>query len=285
MAVVTEHTIDIEKILASKVGDKMKYIPKSLVNWLIRTTHQEELNEFIWRSRDHEGYDWLEDCVKFLDMNLKVEGFENLPEKDSQKRYTFVSNHPLGGGDGVALGAILGRKYGNDIRLIVNDILMHLPGLAPLCIPVNTTTSKRERAMTEMVEKGFASDYNLLLFPAGLCSRKIDGKIQDLEWKKTFITKSVESQRDIVPIHFEGHNSNKFYRIANICKMLKLKVNVAMLYLPDEMIKNRSNTFTVKIGKPIPWQTFDKSRKPKEWAQWVREQVYELNQQKKIPIT
>jgi len=276
MAVVTEHTIDIEKILASKVGDKMKFIPKSLVNWLIRTTHQEELNEFIWRSRDHEGYDWLEDCVKFLDMNLKVEGFENLPDKDSQKRYTFVSNHPLGGGDGVALGAILGRKYGNDIRLIVNDILMHLPGLAPLCIPVNTTTSKRERAMTEMVEKGFASDYNLLLFPAGLCSRKIDGKIQDLEWKKTFITKSIESQRDIVPIHFEGHNSNKFYRIANICKMLKLKVNVAMLYLPDEMIKNRHNTFTVKIGKPIPWQTFDKSRKPKEWAQWVREQVYEL---------
>jgi putative hemolysin len=276
MAVVTEHTIDIEKILASKVGDKMKFIPKSLVNWLIRTTNQEELNEFIWRSRDHEGYDWLEDCVKFLDMNLKVEGFENLPEKDSQKRYTFVSNHPLGGGDGVALGAILGRKYGNDIRLIVNDILMHLPGLAPLCIPVNTTTSKRERAMTEMVEKGFASDYNLLLFPAGLCSRKIDGKIQDLEWKKTFITKSIESQRDIVPIHFEGHNSNKFYRIANICKMLKLKVNVAMLYLPDEMIKNRHNTFTVRIGKPIPWQTFDKSRKPKEWAQWVREQVYEL---------
>ena len=276
MAVVTEHTIDIEKILASKVGDKMKFIPKSLVNWLIRTTHQEEWNEFIWRSRDHEGYDWLEDCVKFLDMNLKVEGFENLPEKDSQKRYTFVSNHPLGGGDGVALGAILGRKYGNDIRLIVNDILMHLPGLAPLCIPVNNTTSKRERAMTEMVEKGFASDYNLLLFPAGLCSRKIDGKIQDLEWKKTFITKSIESQRDIVPIHFEGHNSNKFYRIANICKMLKLKVNVAMLYLPDEMIKNRHNTFTVRIGKPIPWQTFDKSRKPKEWAQWVREQVYEL---------
>ena len=276
MAVVTEHTIDIEKILASKVGDKMKFIPKSLVNWLIRTTHQEELNEFIWRSRDHEGYDWLEDCVKFLDMNLKVEGFENLPEKDSQKRYTFVSNHPLGGGDGVALGAILGKKYGNDIRLIVNDILMHLPGLAPLCIPVNTTTSKRERAMTEMVEKGFTSDYNLLLFPAGLCSRKIDGKIQDLEWKKTFITKSIESQRDIVPIHFEGHNSNKFYRIANICKMLKLKVNVAMLYLPDEMIKNRHNTFTVRIGKPIPWQTFDKSRKPKEWAQWVREQVYEL---------
>ena len=276
MAVVTEHTIDIEKILASKVGDKMKFIPKSLVNWLIRTTHQEELNEFIWRSRDHEGAEWLEDCVKFLDMNLNVEGFENLPDKDDAKRYTFVSNHPLGGGDGVALGAILGRKYGNDFRLIVNDILMNLPGLAPLCIPVNNTTSKRERALTAMLETGFASEHNLLLFPAGLCSRKIDGKIQDLEWKKTFITKSVEAQRDIVPIHFSGQNSDKFYRIANICKKLHLKVNVAMLYLPDEMIKNRHNTFSVKIGKPIPWQTFDKSRKPKDWAQWVRKQVYEL---------
>lgn len=276
MAVITEHTIDIEKILASKVGDKMKFIPKSLVNWLIRTTHQEELNEFIWKSRNHEGAEWLEECVKFLDMNLNVEGFENLPDKDDAKRYTFVSNHPLGGGDGVALGAILGRKYGNDFRLIVNDILMNLPGLAPLCIPVNTTTKKRERALTAMLETGFASEHNLLLFPAGLCSRKIDGKIQDLEWKKTFITKSIEAQRDIVPIHFSGQNSDKFYRIANICKKLHLKVNVAMLYLPDEMIKNRHNTFSVKIGKPIPWQTFDKSRKPKDWAQWVRKQVYEL---------
>ena len=276
MAVVTEHTIDIEKILASKVGDKMKFIPKSLVNWLKRTVHQEELNEFIWKSRNQEGAEWLEECVKFLDMNLNVEGFENLPDKDDAKRYTFVSNHPLGGGDGVALGAILGRKYGNDFRLIVNDILMNLPGLAPLCIPVNNTTSKRERALTAMLETGFASEHNLLLFPAGLCSRKIDGKIQDLEWKKTFITKSVEAQRDIVPIHFSGQNSDKFYRIANICKKLHLKVNVAMLYLPDEMIKNRHNTFSVKIGKPIPWQTFDKSRKPKDWAQWVRKQVYEL---------
>ena len=151
MAVITEHTIDIEKILASKVGDKMKFIPKSLVNWLKRTVHQEELNEFIWKSRNQEGAEWLEECVKFLDMNLNVEGFENLPDKDDAKRYTFVSNHPLGGGDGVALGAILGRKYGNDIRLIVNDILMHLPGLAPLCIPVNNTTSKRERALTAML--------------------------------------------------------------------------------------------------------------------------------------
>ena len=263
MVVITEHTLDIEKILASKVGDKMKYIPKFLVNWLKKIAHQEELNEIIWRNRECHGSDWLEACLRDLDIKLKVEGMENLPDKDDPKRYTFVSNHPLGGPDGIALGVILGKKYDDNFRYIVNDLLMNVPGLCDLCIPVNNTTKKKGRDFPARVEAGFASKYHLLMFPAGLCSRKIDGKIQDLEWKKTFITKSVESQRDIVPIYFGGRNSEKFYRIANICKTLHLKVNVAMLYLVDEMFKNRHKTFTVKIGKPISWQTFDKSRKPK----------------------
>lgn len=276
MAVITEHTIDIEQILASKVGDKAKYIPKFLINWLKNITHQEELNKFIWDSRDEHCTDWLEACVRYLDIRLEIEGLENLPDVDAPKRYTFVSNHPLGGADGIALGTILGRRYDGNFRYIVNDILMNLPGLADLCIPVNNTTKSRDRSFPAIVEAGFASSHHILMFPAGLCSRKIDGRIQDLEWKKTFITKSIESQRDIVPIHFGGQNSEKFYRIANICKMLHLKVNVAMLYLVDEMVKNKHKTFTVKIGKPIPWQTFDKGRKHREWAQWVRQKVYEL---------
>jgi putative hemolysin len=114
------------------------------------------------------------------------------------------------------------------------------------------------------------------MFPAGLCSRKQKGVIRDLPWNKTFITKSVETQRDIVPIHFGGRNSEKFYRIANICKFFRLKFNVAMIYLVDEMFGNRDKTFVVKIGKPIPWQTFDKSRTPLQWAQYVQDEVYKL---------
>ena len=277
MAVVTEHTIDIEKILASKVGDKMKFIPKSLVNWLIRTTHQEELNEFIWRSRDHEGAEWLEDCVKFLDMDLKVEGFENLPEKDDQKRYTFVSNHPLGGEDGVALGAVIGRHYDGRFRYLVNDLLMNLPGLAPLCIPINKT-GKQNRNFPAMVEAGFKSDHHMLLFPAGLCSRKHHGVIEDIRWTKTFVSKSVEYQRDVVPIHFSGQNSNFFYRLANFSDRF-LPFNLAMLFLVDEMYKNVHKTFEIRIGKPIPWQTFDKSKTRMEWAQFVKRQVYLLGKE------
>jgi putative hemolysin len=114
------------------------------------------------------------------------------------------------------------------------------------------------------------------MFPAGICSRRIKGVIRDLEWKKTFITKSIQTQRDIVPIHFEGRNSDFFYNLANVNKMLGIKFNIAMLYLSDEMFRNRNKKFKVTIGKPIPWQTFDKSKTPTEWAQYVKEIVYTL---------
>ena len=127
-----------------------------------------------------------------------------------------------------------------------------------------------------MVEAGFNSQMHMLMFPAGLCSRKIKGEIHDIAWTKTFITKSVESQRDVVPIHFGGSNSNFFYTLANICKRLGIKFNIAMLFLVDEMYKNIHQTFRVSIGKPIPWQTFDKTKTPKEWAQYVEDKVYEL---------
>ena len=208
-------------------------------------------------------------------MTLQVEGREHLPSKEDGRLYTFVSNHPLGGIDGVALGSIIGEHYDGNFRYLVNDLLMNLPGLAPVCIPINKT-GKQSRDYPAMVETGFKSNHHMLMFPAGLCSRKIDGKIRDLDWKKTFITKSIETQRDIVPIHFGGQNSEKFYNIANWCKKLNLKVNIAMLFLVDEMYKNVGKTFRVAIGEPIPWQTFDKSKTPTAWAQYVKERVYEL---------
>jgi putative hemolysin len=128
-----------------------------------------------------------------------------------------------------------------------------------------------------MVEAGFKSDHHMLMFPAGLCSRKgNDGLIRDLDWKKTFISKSIETQRDVVPIHFGGQNSERFYNIARWCKRLNLKFNVAMLFLVDEMYRNVGKTFRVAIGKPIPWQTFDRSKSPAQWAQWVKDEAYKL---------
>lgn len=267
--------IDVDKILQSKMGDKAKRVPRFLVSWLKRRLHQDEVNAFLEKEGDIQGVPWVADVVEHLGMKLVIEGEENLPSSEDPKRYTFVSNHPLGGLDGVALGAVLGRRYEGQIKYLVNDLLMNLPGLAPLCIPINKT-GKQSRQFPLMVEAGFKSESHIIMFPAGLCSRKQKGVIRDLPWNKTFITKSVETQRDIVPIHFGGRNSEKFYRIANICKFFRLKFNVAMIYLVDEMFGNRDKTFVVKIGKPIPWQTFDKSRTPLQWAQYVQDEVYKL---------
>ena len=214
MGQITEKTIDIDGILKGKMGAKAKWVPRPLVSWLKRIIHQDQVNAYLWESRDKVGTDWLEECVRYLQMTLKVEGMENLPAKDDGRLYIIVSNHPLGGADGVALGAIIGRHFDSRFRYLVNDLLMNLPGLAPLCIPINKT-GKQSRNFPAMVKAGFESDNHMLMYPAGICSRRQkDGSIRDIPWSKTFIQKSVEYQRDVVPIHFSGKNSDFFYKLA-----------------------------------------------------------------------
>jgi putative hemolysin len=266
-------TIDIESILRSKAPKYYKYIPKFAISYLKKIIHQDEINEFLTGDGNGKyGVEFLEACMSFLDAKIKLKGEENLP---SDGAYTFVSNHPLGGQDGVALGYVLGKHYNGHIKYLVNDLLMNLSGLAPLCIPINKT-GRQAKDFPKMVEAGFASDEQLIMFPAGLCSRRTNGVIRDLEWKKTFVAKSIQYQRSVVPVHFGGRNSDFFYNLANVCKFLGIRFNIAMLYLVDEMFKNRHKTFTVTIGKPISWETFDKSKSPSQWAEYVKDIVYKL---------
>jgi len=267
--------IDIDKVLREKAPDKAKYVPKFVVSYLKRIVHQDELNDILIKLGDKQGVEFAKGALETLDDKIVVRGEENLP--DDGRLCTFVSNHPLGGQDGLALGAVIGEHYQGKIKFLVNDLLMNLHGLAPFFIPINKT-GKQSKDFPRRVEAGFASKENhLIMFPAGICSRRQNGVIKDLEWKKTFVTKSVEYQRDVVPIHFDGRNSDFFYNLANVCKSLGIKFNIAMLYLADEMFKNSHKTFTVTIGKPIPWQTFDHSKTPQQWAQYVKEIVYKLN--------
>ena len=268
-------TRDIDEIVRGKAGAKARFVPRFVLSWLKRIIHQDEVNEFILGEGDKQGMPWLDDCMEYLGTTLNVKGLENLPDDSDGRLFTFVSNHPLGGPDGVALGHLLGHRYGGRIKYLVNDLLMNLHGLAPFFVPINKT-GKQSRNFPQLVEAVFNSPNHIIMFPAGLCSRRINGQIHDLPWQKTFITKSVETQRDIVPIRFNGRNSDFFYRIANVGKRLGLKFNIAMLYLVDELYKNRGKTFDVTIGKPIPYSTFDKSRKPQEWAAYVEDIVYKL---------
>ncbi len=263
--------IDLDSIVRSRAGSKAKYIPKFVISWLKKVVHQDFINEYL--RRGYVGVDFCKHGVEYLGADVTIEGRENLP--DDGRLYTFVSNHPLGAIDGVTLGWVIGEHYDGKIKYLVNDLLMNLKGLAPLCVPINKL-GKQSRNFPAMVESAFSGDNHVIMFPAGLCSRRgDDGKIRDLEWGKTFVTKSVQHQRDVVPIHFIGRNSDRFYNVARWCKRLHLP-NFAMLLLPDEMYRSNGNKYTVRIGRPIVWQTFDKSKSAKEWAQWVQDCVYQL---------
>jgi hypothetical protein len=106
----------------------------------------------------------------------------------------------------------------------------------------------------------------------------------DLEWKKNFITKAVHYQRDVVPVHFTGRNSPFFYSLYRFRKTLGIKANLEMFYLVDETFKHRNDHLTVTFGKAIPYQTFDHTKTPVQWAKYVKEQVYELGGVKEVPF-
>lgn len=263
-------TIDIEKILKSKAPNA--HVPKFVVNYLRRIVHEKELNEFFIKNPGKKNLEFIEAAFDYLHVTTSIEGKENLPHGGA---YIFAGNHPLGGLDGVTTGYLLGKEYEGKIRFFSNDILMNLEPMREMFVPVNKV-GNQNKTHASMMQELYESDNNLLTYPAGMCSRKVRGKIVDLEWKKNFITKAIEYQRDVIPIYFEGRNSNFFYNLANIRKFLKIKINLEMMYLVNEMFKKRGEHFIIKVGKPIPWQTFDKSKSQMEWATWVKEIVYSM---------
>ena len=269
-------TIDIEQVVKSKTGKEN--IPKPLLRWLKKILHEDDMNRFFELYPDVDGMDFIVKALDFINVTIEVHGQENLP--DDGRLYTFASNHPLGGPDGLAVGKVIGEHYKGHLRFLVNSFLMALPPLAPLCVPVSKIGGQ-SRNLPQQVDAVFSCNDQVIMFPAGLCSRKQKGVIRDLPWKKTFVQKSIQYQRDVVPMYFEGRNSNRFYNIANLCKFFHIKFNIAMIFLVDEMFRHKGDTFHLYIGKPIRWQSFDKTRNAASWAQYVKDIVYSLAPVKK----
>lgn len=267
--------IDIQQVLRQKAPSAARKIPQFVINYLTRTIHQDELNDILRRYHDKNGVAFMQELIGYFDLHLVLENESNIP---TEGRYIFASNHPLGGLDGICLSAIIGKRFNGNIRYLVNDLLLYLTNLRSIFVPINKHGAQGKHN-ARLIEEAYASDNQIITFPAGLCSRKQHGKVEDIEWKKSFIQKAVEYQRDVVPVFFDGKNSNFFYRIARLRKALGIRMNYEMIYLPDEMFKSKHKTFHIYFGRPIPWQTFTDGRKPLEWAQEVKELVYNLRNQ------
>lgn len=245
--------INLHDILRSRIGGwKGRMIPGFVISCLERFIHQKELNAVLDAVYPSEGSEFAERVYDYFDLSLDVKGENNIPQHG---RFIFASNHPLGGLDGIGLIKVLGRKYGDDnIRFLVNDMLMHVAPLRNVFLPINKYGAQARDA-AKAINDAYNSDKQIILFPAGLVSRlHKDGRIQDLEWQKSFIQKAIESKRDIIPVHFEGFNRMKFYKTAYRRKRLGLKINLEQAMLPAELCAARSNHYTVTFGKPVSWQ-------------------------------
>lgn len=259
--------VDIEKVLASK---GVKKAPRFLVNFLKKIIHQDELNDLLSQCAGLTGVPFAKRALELLDVKYRIHHPENIPQDGG--RYIFASNHPLGGLDGLIMISLIGEKMG-DVRFVVNDLLMFIKPLEEVFVPVNKFR-RMSQEYADRINAAFESDAQMLYFPAGLCSRLIKGEIVDLEWKKTFVTKAIEHNRGIIPVHFSGKNTMFFYRLAKLRKFLGIKFNIEMMFLVDEMFKKRGHSFDIYIREPIPSTDITKDKSANQWTEHIRKLSY-----------
>lgn len=267
-----EKFIDIEKVLADKNPAVLKWMPRVVLNYLKSIIHEEEINDFIELHKDKKNEEFCQAVVDYFNLTVEVEGLDKIP---TDERVVLVMNHPLGGMDAMILiTALEGRR--NDLKFIVNDILLNLSNMKDMFVGVNKVGSQKT-GTRQRIYKLFESDDCVCIFPAGLVSRKVDGKIEDLEWKKTFVTNAKKFDRKVIPIYIEGHLSNFFYNFSNLRKKLGIKANIEMLYLSHELFKQSGRHIKFTVGDAVdPAILYNTEKTEHEIAQEVRGLVYDL---------
>lgn len=261
--------LDVKSILRRRAPR----LPGCVAELLGRLVRQKQLNYLLREAFPYAGYAFSKRILELLDIRLEVCGEEHIP---AGRRLLFASNHPLGGLDGIALIALLGERYGDEgIAFPVNDMLMNVRPLEGVFTPINKYGCQgRDRATT--LSDTFASDRNVIIFPAGLVSRLGKEGIRDLEWRKTFITRSATTGRTIVPIRFEARNRRRFYRTAYWRKKLGIPVNIEQIMLPGELVNCRHKTFRITFMPAVdPSLLTAEKGSARSAAAAVREMIYD----------
>ena len=263
--------IDVDNVLRTRLPKHYRYIPRFVVRWLERTICQDRLNTILEKMADKNSVDAATAALDEMGITVMASGLDKLPDG----RYMFVSNHPLGGLDGLALISLLGNRYEHKIKFLVNDLLMAVTPLRGVFLPVNKYGHQSREAAAE-ISSSLKGDNQLITFPAGLCSRmQPDGSIADLPWQKAAVVHAVNYQRDVVPIYFDARNSRFFYRFAKWRKRLGIKFNIELIFLPKEMLKQSGSNLHFVVGQPIPWSSLD-AHAPRHEAARLRDIVYSM---------
>lgn len=263
--------INIREMFMEKNPKLAKRLPGFVYRYINYILHIDEINEILEKHGHERGVEFARSMVKHFNVHETINGLENLP---SSGRYIFASNHPLGGFDALLILSKIDQFVGPPITL-VNDVLMNIPQLKPIFIPLNKYGGHNKEVIRQLHE-AYSSDKQIMIFPCGFASRRKRGIIRDPEWKKHFVVKAIEYQRDVIPIHVSGRNSSFFYNLANFRTFFHIKWNLETFFLADEFFKQKNQRFTITFGKPIPYTHFDKSKSLDQWAAEVRDIVYKL---------
>ena len=263
-------TVDLEKVIRDKNPALARLLPRFVVAYLKRTIHQDEINRILQAYSHLEPIPFIRAALADMGIRYRAVGLEKLPREG---RYLFASNHPFGGMDGMMLCDELERHFGS-VKIIVNDLLMHLTPLNPLFIPVNKHGRQNAR-YAQTLRDTLESNAQIATFPAGLCSRRHHGRVADPRWKHSFVKNALESRRDIVPVRFDGELSSFFYNLSNLSSALGIRANIEMLYLADEMFRQKGRHFDIRFGEPVRWQSL-RDAPAKVWAGRIRDMVYGL---------
>jgi len=267
--------INVEDIIAGKTPILLRLLPLLILKYIKRIVHQDEFNKFLQLTQNEYGHDFVSAALSNFQIQVITEGLENIPREGG---CIVACNHPLGGIDGIAVMKEIGTVR-KDIKALVNDILMNLENLNSLLVPINKH-GKNCIDNVKYIDQVYASNECVIVFPAGLVSRRKNGVIKDLDWKKSFISKAIKYKRNVIPVHIDARNSNFFYALASIRKAIGIKTNIEMFYLVDEVYKQKGKIIKLTIGKPISYTTFTKLYTNLNWAEKVKEQVYNLKKVK-----
>ena len=268
----TKKFIDVKGLIKSKSPRLAKWIPWFVIGYLRRILHEKEINKFIDENGHLYDDDFCQAVVDYFDIKTEIIGIENIPKTGP---IIIAMNHPLGGMDAVAFIAAL-KEHRKDLRFIVNDLLMNLENMKNLFVGVNKH-GKNAPSVRQQIKKVFESDHMVCIFPAGLVSRKIKGEISDLVWKKTFVQYARELNHKVVPIHIDGKLSNFFYRLSKFRRFLGIKANIEMLYLADEMFKQKGKKIRFNIEKPIDVNVSCSDLTDIQASEWFRKHVHSIN--------
>lgn len=253
--------------------EKMGFLGTTAGWVLLRTTKLSRLNKEYQKRKNLKG-------VEFIDSIL--EGFEiqfDIPEKDRKRipktgPFITISNHPLGGIDGMILMKLLLEQRG-DYKIIANFLLHRLDPLRPYIMPVNPfETHKDAKSSVGGIKEAIAhlrAGHGLGMFPAGEVSTYKDEKlIVDKPWEPVAMRLIQKAKVPVVPIYFHAKNSTFFYRLASMSDVLRTAK------LPSEMLSQKRRKIKVRIGNPISVEDQAEFKDLESFTGYLRRKTYML---------